>query len=90
MFLKELIIIKQVHQKSVIFVTSGIFLNMGFKFQSSVCNRCHDLVMMPMNLSDIAILNIKDPDCRCIFNRICKNEIINLMRNADLTKKSGI
>ena len=35
------------------------FLNIGFKFQSNICNRCHGLLMMSMNLSDIAILNIK-------------------------------
>ena len=38
------------------------FLNKGFKFQPNVCNRCHDLLMMLMNLSDIAILNIKSSD----------------------------
>ena len=31
------------------------FLNKGFKFQLNVCNRCHDLLMMSMNLSHIAI-----------------------------------
>ena len=31
------------------------FLNKRFKFQPSVCDRCHDLLMMSMNLSDIAI-----------------------------------
>ena len=35
------------------------FLNKGFKFQPNVCNRCHDLLMMSVNLSDIATLNIK-------------------------------
>ena len=35
------------------------FLNKGFTFQSNVWNRCHDLLMMSTNLSDIAILNIK-------------------------------
>ena len=30
------------------------FLNKRFKFQPNVCNRCHDLLMMPMNL--LAIL----------------------------------
>ena len=34
------------------------FLNYSFKFQPNVCNRCHDLLMMSMNLSNIAILNI--------------------------------
>ena len=34
------------------------FLNYSFNFQSNVCNRRHDLLMMSMNLSDIANLNI--------------------------------
>ena len=42
-----------------------------------------------MNLNDIAILNIKGSDYRCIISLISKNEAINLMQNADLTKKSG-
>ena len=49
------------------------FLNKWFKFQSYVCNRCHDLVMMSMNLSDIAILNIKGIEYRCIFSGIIKS-----------------
>ena len=86
-FLKELKLIKQVHQKSLIFVTIGIF-NKGFKFQPYVCNICHDLLMMSMNLSDIAILN-KGSNNRCILNRISKIEAINLMQNVNLTEKSG-
>ena len=31
------------------------FLDKGFKFQSYVSNRCYDLVVISMNLSDIAI-----------------------------------
>ena len=54
-FLKELMLIKQVHQKSMIFVTIGIFLIKGFKFQPNVCNRCHDLLIMSVNIRDIAI-----------------------------------
>ena len=64
------------------------FLNYSFKFQPNVCNRCHDLLMMSMNLSDIAILNIKGSDYRCIISLTSKNEAINLMQNADLTIKS--
>ena len=40
-----------------------------------------------MNLSDIAILNIKGSDYRCIISLISKNEAINLIRNAYVTKK---
>ena len=38
------------------------FLNKGFQLQPNVCNRCHDLLMMSINLSDIAILNIRSVD----------------------------
>ena len=41
-----------------------------------------------MNLSDIAILNIKGSDYCCIICLISKNEAINLMQNANLTKKA--
>ena len=53
-FLKELMLIKQANQKGAMFVTTAIFLNKGFKFQPNVCNRCLDLLMVSMNLSDIA------------------------------------
>ena len=55
------------------------FLNFSFKFQTNVCNRCHDLLIMSINLSNIAILNIKGSDYRCIISLISKNEAINLM-----------
>ena len=56
------------------------FLNYSFKFQPNICNRCHDLLMMSMNLSDVAILNIKGSHCRCIISLISKNEAINLIK----------
>ena len=58
-FLKELMLIGQGIQKSAIFVTIAVFEKKGFKFPPYVCNRCHDLLMMSMNLSNTAILKIK-------------------------------
>ena len=43
--------------------------------------------MMSTNFSEIAILNIKGSDYRCIISLIRKNETLNLMQNADLTEK---
>ena len=65
------------------------FLNKEFKFQPNSCNGFHDLLMMSMNLSDIAILNIKGSGHCCVISTISKNEAINLMQNVDLAKKSG-
>ena len=53
------------------------FLNKGFKFQLVVCNGCHNLLMMSMSLSDIAILNIKGADYCCVISGISKSEAIN-------------
>ena len=48
------------------------FLNYSFKFQSNACNRYNDLIMMSINVSNIAILNIKAFDYGCIFSLINK------------------
>ena len=53
-------------------------------------NRCYDLLMMSMNLSDIAILNIKGFDYICIFSVFSEFEAINLIQNTDLTKKRSL
>ena len=65
------------------------FLNKGFKFQPYVCNRCHDLLMMSINLSDITLLKIKNSDCHCIITEISRSEVVSLMQNIDSTVKSG-
>ena len=49
------------------------FLNFSFKFQPNVCNRCHDVLMMSVNFSDVAILNIKSSNYCCIISLIKKN-----------------
>ena len=61
-----------------------------FKFQTYVCNRCHDLLTMSKDLNNIYILNITNADYHCIINRISKNLIElakKLLKNIDLTKK---
>ena len=45
--------------------------------------------MTSLNLSDIAILNIKGSDYRCIISLISKNKAINLLQDANLTEKTG-
>ena len=65
------------------------FLNKEFKFQSYVCNRCHESLMMSVQLSDIAILEIWNADYCCIISRISKSQALNLMQNIDFTEQSG-
>ena len=63
------------------------FLDKGFNFKLSVCNGCHDILMMSMNLNDIAISNIHGVNYRCIINGISKSEAVNLLQNTNLSKK---
>ena len=64
------------------------FLNKGFKFQLYVCNRCHDLLMMSMNLNRISsFFRIKNDGYHCIISETSKSEAINLLQNVDLTEK---
>ena len=42
---------------------------------------------MPMNLSNIAVLNINNVHFCCIINRISKNEAINLVQKYQSSKK---
>ena len=86
-FMKELMLIKQVHQKSDV-CHYWYFLNYSFKFQPDLCNRCHDLLLMFINLSDIAVFNIKGSDFCSIISLISKNEALIVIQNADLTKRS--
>ena len=44
--------------------------------------------MMPMHLNDITVLNIQRINNRCIIKEIREIEDVNLLKNADLTKKS--
>ena len=58
--------------------------NHGFKFQDSVYNGCHDLAMLSVNISDIAIISIKNIDYCCIIHNISKSKAINWIENSVL------
>ena len=51
--------------------------------------KCHDLLMTSMNVSDIAILNIKGSDYRYIISGINRSGSKKLLQNIDTTEKSA-
>ena len=66
------------NQKSAIFVTIGIFQVNGLSFKQMLAMVVVMYVLiMSMNLSDIAIVNIHGADYCCIISRISKSEAIN-------------
>ena len=57
------------------------FLNNGFKYQDSVCNCCHDLIMLCLSINNMAIITGKGIDYYCIIHDITKSEVIHLLEN---------
>ena len=43
------------------------FKDVGFKFEAHVCNKCYNVLMTAYELKNIAILNAKGVDFRCIL-----------------------
>ena len=48
------------------------FFNHGFEFQNSVCNGRHDLTILTVKKSDIAMITVKNVDYCCIIHNIKK------------------
>ena len=66
------------------------FFNHGFNFQDYVCNDCHDLTILSVNINKIAILTATNVDYCCIIHNIRKSEAINLLKNSLLENRGYI
>ena len=66
------------------------FFNHGFEFGDSICNGCHDLSTLSFNISDIAIIAVKNIDYRCIIHNISKSEAIDLLESSVLKDREYI
>ena len=53
------------------------FKDTGYKFETYVCNKCHDISMIAYELEDIAMMNVKGVDYRCILWNMTKNDAVN-------------
>ena len=84
--ISEGIEINKMHQKSVIFVITGILkilvLNMNH-----ICNGCNDLITKAMNFSDVAIVSFKESDYRIHFWYMSKDDAIIILNNSNLDNK---
>ena len=59
----------------------------GFKYQSYVCNGCHEFSMTVQNLSDFFILNIKNVDYRVYISGADKKAAVFILKNSDFGNK---
>ena len=54
------------------------FFNHDFRYQHSVSNVCHDLLMLRVNILDIAVIASKEVGCRSIIQDTSKSEATRL------------
>ena len=80
---------KSDNSKECIVCHYSIF-NHGFEFQDSICNGCNNLSMLCLNISDIAIITVKEVDYCCIMYDISKSETMNLLENSVVVDRGYI
>ena len=62
---KELILLKVRIAKNTLFASHYSFFIFLFEFQYYICNGCHDLPMLCLDMSDIVII-VESVDYHCI------------------------
>ena len=77
-YLSEGIDVAKSNNKKQCIVCHYWYFNHGFKYQKSICNGCHDLTMLCLNLSDITIIAFKGVGYRCLIHDFRKSEVIHL------------
>ena len=58
--------------------------DVGFRFEPHVCNKCYDVLMTNYELKNIAILNVKGVDFRCILWGISRDGTVNRLNKSEL------
>ena len=66
------------------------FKDIGFKFESCLCNGYHDLLRKAINFNDVAIVSVKRKDYRIHFCYMSKSDAINTMNNSNLIDRKGV
>ena len=66
------------------------FFQHGFSIEDYVHHGCHDLTMLSVNISNIAIVTVKNVDYRCIIHNNSKSEAINLSKISILEDRGYI
>ena len=60
------------------------------KYESYLCNGCHDLMQKDMGFNNIAIVYIKENSYRIHFWCMSKDDAINIMNGSILLDKRGV
>ena len=84
MFLKELMLIKQICRNN------SYFKNIGFKYEPYPCNGCHDLMQKTVSFNNAAIFHVKGSAYRIHFWYMSKVAVVNIMNSSSLADKRSV
>ena len=73
--------------RRVSFLDIGVFLDKWLRFRNTICNGCHDILIMSIDFKSIVILYINRVGSFCIIFEISKRKAIILLKNAGLNEK---
>ena len=66
------------------------FKDSGFKYESYLCNGCHDLMQKTMSFNNVAIVYVKGSAFRIHFWYMSTNDAINIMKDSNLIDKMSV
>ena len=67
------------------------FKNTGFKYESYLCNGCHDLMQKAISFNNVAIIvYVKGNAYRNHFWYMDKDDAINIMNGSNLVDRRGV
>ena len=66
------------------------FKNVGFRYESYLCNGCHHLMQRAINFQNVAIVNVKGNAHRIHFWYMNIDDAINIINDSNLVDKRGV
>ena len=66
------------------------FKDSVFKYESYLCNGCHDLMQKTMSFNNVAIVYVKGSAFRIHFWYMSTNDAIDIMKDSNLVDKMGV
>ena len=66
------------------------FKDIGFRYESYLCNGCHDLMQKALSFNNIAIVYVKENAYRIHFWYISKDDATNVINGSNLVDKRGV
>ena len=67
-----------------------VFQNIDFKYETYLCNGCHDLMKKAMSFNNFAIVYVKRSAYRKHFWYMSKDDAINIKNGSKLVDKRDV